>query len=216
MEEPRQDRRLGRRYRDLVIGLLGFGVSIALMAAAGIGMSPWETFHQGLARVTGLPMGTVSILVAVPAILLWLPLGARPGPGTFLNMAIVGTTTNLILPHLPHPEALPLQLAMFGAGLAITGVVVGLYLAADLGPGPRDGLFTALHRRTGWRIAWVRTGIEAAALGAGWLLGGKVGLGTIVLVVSIGPITERSLKVFDRDGRVMRRRASPARMEVVP
>ena len=124
--------------------------------------------------------------------------------------------SNLILPHLPHPEALPLQLAMFGAGLAITGVVVGLYLAADLGPGPRDGLFTALHRRTGWRIAWVRTGIEAAALGAGWLLGGKVGLGTIVLVVSIGPITERSLKVFDRDGRVMRRRASPARMEVVP
>ena len=205
-----RDRWFGRavlpRLPGLIAGLVLFGVSVALMARAGIGMSPWETFHLGISRMTGIPMGTVSILLGVPILMLWIPLGARPGLGTLLNVLIVGTTTNLVLPQLPVPNGFPVQLLMFFTGLVSVAIASCMYLSADLGPGPRDGLFTAIHHRTGWRIAYVRPVVEGSVVAAGWLLGGTVGVGTILFVVTIGHLTEWSLRIFDKEGRVMRKR----------
>ncbi len=205
------------RLPGLIVGLLLFGIAVALMARAGIGMSPWETFHQGISQRTGMPMGTVSILLGVPILLLWIPLGARPGVGTLLNVVLIGTTTNVVLAVLPAPDGWPAQALLFTTGLIAVAIGSGIYLSADLGPGPRDGLFTAVHHRTGWRIAYVRTGIEVTVLAAGWLLGGMIGVGTLVFALTIGHLTEWSLRFFDKEGRVMRRRiaadAEPVPME---
>jgi uncharacterized membrane protein YczE len=195
-----------RRLPGLLVGLVLFGAGIAVMAASGLGLGPWEVLHQGISNRTGIPLGTVSILVGIPVLVLWWPLGERPGIGTILNIALIGTATNLVLPVLPGPtEPLP-QLAMSGGGVLLIGLGSGLYLAADLGPGPRDGLMTGLHHRLGWSIRRARTGIEVLVLVAGFLLGGTVGVGTILFAFGIGPIVQAFLRVFDREGRVSRRR----------
>lgn len=196
------------RLPGLLAGLALFGLGVAVMAQAGLGLGPWEAFHQGLSRQTGAALGTVSILVGLPVLALWWPIGVRPGLGTLLNVVVIGTVTNLALPLLPAPTALPARLAMMLAGVVGIGVASGIYLAADLGPGPRDGLMTGLHHRFGWPLFAVRTSIELAVLAAGWLLGGTVGLGTVVFAVGIGPIVQWALGIFDRDGAVLRRRAA--------
>jgi uncharacterized membrane protein YczE len=199
-----------RRMPALMAGLVLFGIAVAFMVRSGLGQSPWETFHQGISLRTGLPMGTISILLGVPILLLWLPLGQRPGIGTLINVLTIGTLTNLTLDILP-PAAEPLGgVVWFGVGLGLLAVGSGMYLAAALGPGPRDGLFTAIHHRTGWRIAYVRASLEIAVLAIGYLLGGTIGLGTLVFALTIGHLTELSLRYFDREGRVLRRPA-PAR-----
>lgn len=194
------------RLPGLVTGLLLFGAGIAVMAQANLGLGPWEAFHQGISRQTGLALGTVSILVGIPVLALWRPIGVRPGIGTLLNLLLVGTATNLALPWLPVPASLPARVAMMAAGVAAIGIASGIYLAADLGAGPRDGLMTGLHRRFGWPIFAVRTGLEVGVLVAGWLLGGTVGVGTLVFAFGIGPIVQWALGIFDRDGTVLRRR----------
>lgn len=196
------------RLPGLLAGLALFGLGVAVMAQAGLGLGPWEAFHQGLSRQTGAALGTVSILVGLPVLALWWPIGVRPGLGTLLNVVVIGTVTNLALPLLPAPTALPERLAMMLAGVVGIGVASGIYLAADLGPGPRDGLMTGLHHRFGWPLFAVRTSIELAVLAVGWLLGGTVGLGTVVFAVGIGPIVQWALGIFDRDGAVLRRRAA--------
>jgi len=188
------------------VGLLAFGLGIGLMAEAGMGLGPWEVFHQGIARITGLQLGTVSILVGIPVLAAWYPLGERPGVGTILNIALIGTATNVAMGLIPPAEGLPAQLAMMLAGVVTIAIGSGLYLASDLGPGPRDGLMTGLHLRFGWSIRRARTAIELIVLAAGFLLGGTVGLGTIVFALGIGPLVQVSLRVFDRDARVSRRR----------
>ena len=193
------------RLPGLLAGFALFGAAIAVMAQAGLGLGPWEAFHQGLSRQTGLALGTVSILVGIPVLALWWPIGVRPGIGTLLNIALVGTTTNLTLPLLPAPSGLPVRLAMMFAGVLAIGVASGIYLAADLGAGPRDGLMTGLHHRFGWPIFAVRTTIEVSVLIVGWLLGGTVGLGTLVFAFGIGPIVQWALGIFDRRGAVLRR-----------
>jgi uncharacterized membrane protein YczE len=195
-----------RRMPGLLTGLVLFGVGIAVMAASGLGLGPWEVFHQGIASRTGLALGTVSILVGIPVLALWWPLGERPGIGTILNVAIIGPSTNVALPLLPHPTEPVLQLLMSIAGVLTIGLGSGLYLAADLGPGPRDGLMTGLHHRFGWSIRRGRTSIELAVLVVGFLLGGTVGLGTILFAFGIGPVIQAFLRVFDPEGRVGRRR----------
>jgi uncharacterized membrane protein YczE len=195
-----------RRLIELLAGLVIIGISIALMAQAGLGLGPWEVFHQGIGRQSGLALGTVSILVGIPVLVLWWPIGARPGIGTLLNLVVVGSVTNLALRALPAPLALPARLAMTGLGVLGFGVASGLYLAADLGAGPRDGLMTGLHQRFGWPIFAVRMALELSVLVAGWWLGGTVGIGTLLFAFGIGPIVHGSLAVFDRDGNVMRRR----------
>lgn len=206
MRERFVGRTVVRRLPGLLAGLVLFGVGIALMAASGLGLGPWEAFHQGISIQTGIPLGTVSILVGIPVLTLWWPLGERPGIGTVLNVALIGTATNLALPLLPEPtDPLP-QLAMSVGGVMTIGLGSGLYLAADLGPGPRDGLMTGLHHRFGWSIRRARTAVELVVLVAGFLLGGTIGLGTILFAFGIGPVVQAFLRVFDREGRVSRRR----------
>lgn len=199
-------RSIAARLPGLLAGLGLFGASIAVMAQAGLGLGPWEAFHQGISRQTGLALGTVSILVGVPVLALWWPIGVRPGIGTLLNLLLVGTATNLVLPLLPAPAGWIARLAMMLAGVTGIGIASGLYLAADLGAGPRDGLMTGLHHRFGWPIFAVRTGLEVSVLIVGWLLGGTVGLGTLVFAFGIGPIVQWALGIFDRSGAVLRRR----------
>jgi uncharacterized membrane protein YczE len=197
-----------RRLPGLLLGLVGFGLGIALMAQAGMGLGPWEVLNQGVGLLLGIPMGTASILLGIPILLCWIPLREQPGPGTVVNLFLIGISTNVGLAIFPAPpaDALGLALVEMAAGVLIIGVSSGLYLAADLGPGPRDGLMTGLHHRFGWSIAWARLGLELAVLAVGWLLGGTVGIGTIVFAFGIGPIVQVALGAFDRDGRVMRRR----------
>ncbi len=202
----REARPPGRRLAELLVGLIIIGISIALMVQGRLGLGPWEVFHQGISRQTGLEIGTISILVGVPVLLLWWPIGARPGIGTLLNLVLVGTVTNIGLRLIPVPSALVVRFAMMLGGVFGFGIASGLYLAADFGGGPRDGLMTGIHQRFGWPVFAVRTTMEVSVLLAGWWLGGTVGLGTLVFAFGIGPIVHWSLARFDRSGAVMRRR----------
>lgn len=194
------------RLPGLLLGLVLFGFGIALMARAGAGLGPWEALHQGIEFRTGIPMGTVSILLGLPILALWWPLGVRPGIGTLLNVVLIGTATNVGNALIPTPEPQLVRLAMMLAGVLVIGLGSGLYLAADLGPGPRDGLMTGVHHRFGWSIRRARTAIEVSVLVFAWLLGGTIGLGTVVFAFGIGPVVQVMLGFFDREGRVARRR----------
>lgn len=189
----------------LVLGLVVFGFGIALMAEAGLGLGPWEAFHQGISRLTGLELGTVSILLGIPIVAAWWPLGERPGIGTLVNIVLIGLATNAGLAVLPAAHAPIAQLAGMLLGVLVIGLGSGLYLAADLGPGPRDGLMTGIHRRFGWSIRRARTAVELSVFVAGWWLGGTLGLGTVVFALGIGPLVQLFLGRLDREGRVMRR-----------
>ena len=202
------------RLPGLVAGLVAFGVGIGLMAQAGLGLGPWEVLHQGLGRLTGLQLGTVSILLGLPILALWWPLGERPGIGTLLNVLLIGTATNAAIGLLPLATWLPEQLLMMLAGVLTIGIGSGLYLGADLGPGPRDGLMTGLHHRFGWSIRRSRTLVELSVLVAGYLLGGTVGIGTLVFALGIGPLVQLFLGVFDRDSRIARRRVETLEADV--
>jgi uncharacterized membrane protein YczE len=181
------DRAMGRRLTRLYAGLVLFGLSVALMVAARLGLDPWDVFHQGLARRTGLPFGWIVNGVAGLVLLLWIPLRQRPGIGTVSNVIVVGLVIDAALPVLGQPRPMVVRAAFLAAGILANGVATGLYIGAGLGPGPRDGLMTGLAAR-GHPIRVVRTGIELAALTAGWLLGGTVGIGTLLYAVSIGPL----------------------------
>lgn len=202
----RVERSIAARFPGLVAGLVVFGLGVALMARAGIGLGPWEAFHQGVQYRTGIPMGTISILLGLPILALWWPLGERPGIGTLVNVLLIGMATNVGNAYLPTQTAPALQFVQMIAGVLVIGIGSGLYLAANLGPGPRDGLMVGVHRRFGWSIRRSRTAIEVAVLAAGWALGGTIGLGTVVFAFGIGPVVQVMLGIFDREGRVSRRR----------
>jgi uncharacterized membrane protein YczE len=172
---------------NLYLGLVLFGVSIALMLSSQLGLDPWDVFHQGLAKRTGLRFGWIVIGVSVVVLLLWIPLRERPGVGTVSNVVVVGLAADAALAVLPEPGQLALRAVFLVAGIAVNGVATALYVGAGLGPGPRDGLMTGLARR-GHSIRVVRTWIEVSVLVAGWLLGGTVGVGTVLYAVSIGPL----------------------------
>ena len=193
------------RLPGLLAGLVAFGIGIALMAQSGLGLGPWEAFHQGLGDHLGVPLGTIGIALGLPILVLWLPLGERPGIGTLLNVVLIGSATNVGLAALPAASGVPLQLTELLAGIVTIAIGSGLYLAADLGPGPRDGLMTGLHHRFGWSIRRARTAVELTVLVAGYLLGGTIGLGTVLFAFGIGPLVQVSLGIFDREGRVGRR-----------
>ncbi|NJM42658.1 MAG: hypothetical protein HC853_18925 [Anaerolineae bacterium] len=187
-----------RRWVLLLVGLACFGFGIALMKRAELGLSPWEVLADGISRRTGLAIGTVSILIGPPILLLWLPLGEKPGVGTLLNILLIGLVTNASLSLLPLLQAWPLRSAFMVLGILVIGIGSGLYLSTRLGPGPRDGLMTALSRKTGWSLRWTRTGIEVAVLALGVLLGGTVGLGTLAFALGIGQVVQPALKVAKR------------------
>jgi uncharacterized membrane protein YczE len=202
------------RLPGLITGLVLFGLGIALMVQAGLGLGPWEAFHQGIGRLTGLEIGTVSIVLGLPILALWWPLGERPGIGTLLNVLLIGTATNAGIAILPVAVGFPEQLLMMLAGVLTIGIGSGLYLGADLGPGPRDGLMTGLHHRYGWSIRRSRTAVELTVLVAGYLLGGTIGIGTLVFALGIGPLVQLFLGIFDRGGRVARRRSETLEADI--
>lgn len=184
------------RLFQLVWGLGLYGFSMALMLRANLGLDPWDVLHQGLASRLGLSFGMTVNLIGALVLLLWWPLRQRPGIGTIANILLIGTAVDLSLLILPEPSGLGWRLGWLVAGISLNGIAGGAYIGAGLGPGPRDGLMTGLCRRTGWPVKRVRTAIELAVLGAGWMLGGTLGLGTLLYAVSIGWIVHHALPFF--------------------
>jgi uncharacterized membrane protein YczE len=175
------------RLTRLLLGLGLYGVSEAMMLAPAVGVDPWDVLGTGLARISGIPVGTWVNLVGAAVLLLWIPFRQKPGIGTVMNILVIGTVVDVLLSSVPVPHGLWLRWALFLSGVALNAVATGMYIGAGLGPGPRDGLTTAIAAR-GHSIRVVRTGIEASVLVVGWLLGGNVGLGTLVYAVAIGPL----------------------------
>ncbi|MBW8820486.1 MAG: hypothetical protein JF598_20265 [Streptomyces sp.] len=188
--------RLGRRLIQLYVGLTLYGASSALLVEAGLGLEPWGVLHQGLAELTGLSIGVVSIIVGAAVLLLWIPLRQRPGLGTVSNVFVVGIAMDATLAAVPATHGLALRIPLMLAGIVLNGVATGLYIAAHFGPGPRDGLMTGLHRRTGRSIRLMRTAVEVAVVVTGFVLGGTIGIGTVLYAVSIGPLAQLFLRVF--------------------
>jgi uncharacterized membrane protein YczE len=181
---------------QLYVGLALYGASSALLVLAGLGLEPWNVLHQGLAELTGLPIGAVSIVLGAAVLLLWIPLRQRPGLGTVSNVVVVGVAMDGTLAVLPEAHALAVRVPLLLTGILLNGLATGLYIAARFGPGPRDGLMTGLHRRTGRSVRLMRTALEAAVLVTGFALGGTIGVGTLLYAVSIGPLTQFFLRVF--------------------
>ncbi|WP_019884757.1 membrane protein [Streptomyces purpureus] len=187
---------LTRRLLQLYIGLAVYGVSSALLVRGGLGLEPWGVLHQGLAELTGLTIGVVSIIVGAIVLLLWVPIRQRPGLGTVSNVFVIGIAMDATLTLVPELDGLMPRIPLMVAGIVLNGVATGLYIAARFGPGPRDGLMTGLHRLTGRSIRLVRTAIEVAVVVTGFLLGGSLGVGTVLYALSIGPLAQFFLRVF--------------------
>lgn len=179
---------LAERWARLLLGLFLYGIGISMMVRAGIGLAPWDVLTQGITIQTGLAFGLVTVLIGVGVLVLWMPLGERFGIGTVLNALLVGPSAQLGLWAIPEAQGLIAQWGLFAAGLVLLAAATGLYIGAGFGSGPRDGLMTGLHRRTGWPIWVVRTLIETAVLLTGWWLGGTVGWGTLAFACFIGPL----------------------------
>jgi uncharacterized membrane protein YczE len=188
--------RLPRRIGQLALGLFLYGIALALMLRASIGVSPWDVLSQGLDVRTGIGFGWITVAVGALVLLLWIPLKQRPGIGTDANVLFVGPSAEvglLVLPVQTHPFA---QGLMFTGGLLLLAVATGLYIGARFGPGPRDGLMTGIHDRTGWPI-WVgRSIVEITVLGIGWILGGTVGIGTVAFALLVGPLVNITMPIF--------------------
>ncbi|MEV4534970.1 hypothetical protein AB0J82_14180 [Asanoa sp. NPDC049518] len=189
--------RLPRRLTQLFLGLVLYGASMALQIEATLGLDPWDVFHQGLAEKTGLSFGTIVIIVGAAVLLLWIPLRQKPGIGTVSNIVIIGLAVDATLALLPTPDALAVRITFLVLGIVLNGVAGGLYIGARLGPGPRDGLMTGwVGRKPGRSIRLTRTVIEVAVLGAGVLLGGTVGIGTVAYALLIGPLNHVFIPLF--------------------
>ncbi|MER6329831.1 hypothetical protein ABT298_10970 [Streptomyces sp. NPDC001034] len=187
---------IGRRLLQLYVGLTLYGVSSALLVTSGLGLEPWGVLHQGLARRTGLSIGEVAIIVGAAVLLLWIPLRLRPGLGTVSNVFLIGLSLDATLALLPAAHSLLARVPLMFAGILLNGLATGLYIAARFGPGPRDGLMTGLHQRTGRSIRLMRTVIEVTVVATGFALGGTIGVGTVLYALSIGPLAQFFLRVF--------------------
>lgn len=185
-----------RRIVHLVVGLVLYGTGCALTIAAGLGVDPWTVFAEGLSRVTGMGIGWITNIVGLCVLLLWIPLRQKPGVGTVANILLVGTSIQLALGVLPRPDVLWMQFALLIAGVVLVAVASGLYIGARFGPGPRDGLMTGMHARFGWPIWACRLVVEGSVLVLGWLLGGTVGIGTVVFALGIGPLVHLALPLL--------------------
>lgn len=187
---PLAGRRLPRRLVQLMVGLTLYGISIALLVRAGLGTMPWSVLEVGVAGQLGLDLGLVIVLMSVVVLLLWLPLRQRPGIGTVANSLWVGPATSISLAVLPEIDGLVVQLGAATVGIVLNGVATAMYIGSRLGPGPRDGLMTGLHARTGWSLRLIRTGIEITVVAVGFLLGGVAGVATLLYAVAIGPLAQ--------------------------
>ena len=184
-----------RRVPQMLAGLAVLALAVVLGVRADLGLAPWDVLHQGLADLTGIAFGTVTIIVGLAVFVLWIPLREKPGLGTIANVFLVGLIIDVLLPLIATPQALVWRIVMLGGSLLCFGIAVGLYIGSGLGAGPRDGLMTGLAARS--LPLWaVRTGIELTVLVIGFALGGTVGIGTIVLAFGIGPCAHLMLRIF--------------------
>ena len=199
-----------RRIAQLLIGLFLYGIGIALIVRGAIGVAPWDVLTQGIDKHTHLGFGLITILTSAVVLLFWIPLRQKPGIGTVLNALLVGPAADVGLWLIPEGLDLWARILLFAAGLLVLAAATGLYIGAHFGPGPRDGLMTGLHKRTGWKIWIGRTGIEVVVLGIGWALGGNVGIGTVLFALIIGPLCHVTIPLF-----AIRRPAAQAALPAV-
>jgi uncharacterized membrane protein YczE len=185
--------RLPRRFTQLFAGLFLYGVSLGLMVRGRDGVAPWDVLHLGIAKHTGLDLGTVLVAMSFVVLLLWIPLREKPGIGTIANALLIGPSTDLTLALVGHPHNAVLRVVLMAGGVALCALATAMYIGAQFGRGPRDGLMTGLVRRTGWSIRLVRTGLEISVVLVGLLLGGPLGAGTVLFALTIGPLTQRML-----------------------
>lgn len=197
----------------LVLGLYAFGTGEALIVQGGLGVSPWTVLAQGLSTVLPMSIGAATFLISVLVLLLWIPLRERPGLGTIANALVIAVALQVGVALIPAAGSWPTQLALVLLGVGLIGLGSGLYLTTNLGPGPRDGWMTGLHLRTGWPVGRVRLGIELVVLAGGWLLGGTVGLGTVLFALLIGPAVAQGLAIAGAVGRVQGSGADGALIE---
>lgn len=188
--------RMPRRLTQLMVGLVLYGVSMAMLVRGTLGLDPWDVFHFGIATHLPLTFGQVVIATGVAVLLLWIPLRQMPGLGTVANAIVIGVVTDAVLAVLVTPEAFAGRLGLLVGGIILNGLATALYIGSQLGPGPRDGLMTGLVRRTGWSVRLVRTSIELTVVAVGWLLGGMVGIGTVLYALLIGPLVQAMLPSF--------------------
>lgn len=189
---------LFRRLIPLLAGFVIWGLGVALMVRSELGLSPWDVFHQGLGNHLGITIGQAGVVTSLAVLLLWIPLRMKPGLGTILNACVIGPSADLFLAVIPPVESLGIRVSFLVIALLATGLGSALYLPARLGPGPRDGLMVGLNRRFGFSIRIARTIVEVLALITGFLLGGTVGIGTVVTAIGLGPVVHHSLNVRRR------------------
>ncbi|MDX6263762.1 MAG: hypothetical protein QOH84_5450 [Kribbellaceae bacterium] len=187
---------LPRRLVQLYIGLLLYGGSMGLMVQGNLGLDPWDVLHSGITKHVDLSFGTVAIAVSFLVLLAWIPLRQWPGLGTISNAIVIGLAVDLTLALVDRPDQLWLRIVFMVSGIVVNALAGALYIGAQLGPGPRDGMMTGLVRRTGKSVRLVRTSIEITVLAVGWLLGGVVGIGTIAYALAIGPLVHILLPLF--------------------
>jgi uncharacterized membrane protein YczE len=187
-----------RRLVSLYVGLWLYGFSMAVMVRAALGLDPWDVFHQGVAQHVPISFGAVTAVTGAVVLLLWIPLRQRLGVGTVSNVVVIGVSVDVGLWLLPQSEAILVRIGAMGAAVVLNAVATVLYIGAGMGPGPRDGLMTGLVRRTGSSVRLVRTTIEVTVLAVGWLLGGSVGVGTVVYAFGIGPLIQLLIPAVNR------------------
>jgi uncharacterized membrane protein YczE len=185
--------RFPRRFAQLILGLVLYGITLGVLIRSGLGNAPWDVLHQGLSRHLPLSIGTLIIIVSLIVLLLWIPIREVPGLGTVCNAFLIGLAADATLSVLHQPDSLTLRIAMVVLGVAGNAVATAYYIGAQLGPGPRDGLMTGLHRRTGLPIGRVRTALEVSVVIVGFALGGTLGVGTLAYALCIGPLVQRLL-----------------------
>jgi uncharacterized membrane protein YczE len=188
--------RLTRRLVQLYVGLLIYGLSLAMMVRGDLGLAPWDVLHSGLIRHVPITLGQAIVVMSVVVLVLWIPLRELPGLGTISNAVVVGLAADASLWLLDRPDSLALRIGLMIGGVVVCGLATALYIGAQFGRGPRDGLMTGLVRTTGLSIRLVRTALEVAVVLIGLLMGGSLGLGTIAFALTIGPITQALLPVF--------------------
>lgn len=197
-----------RRVLQLLIGLGLYGAGCALTVEAGLGVDPWTVLAEGLSIHTGIGIGWVTNIVGFLVLLLWIPLRQKPGAGTIANILLVGTSMQVVLWLVPPISSVPAQVAVLLGGIMLVALASGLYIGAHFGPGPRDGLMIGLHIRLGWPVWACRALVEVSVLAIGWVLGGTVGIGTVLFAVLIGPLVHIALPLFDT-ARARRVRVDP-------
>jgi uncharacterized membrane protein YczE len=204
--------RLGRRLAQLYVGLAGYGLGMALLVEAELGVMPWDVLHQGISRQLGWSMGAVVAVVGALVLVAWLPLRERPGLGTISNVAVISLAVDFFIRVIPADASIAARVAMALSGIVLNGVATAAYIGVGMGPGPRDGLMTGLVRRTGGSVRLVRTALEVAVVLTGWLLGGTVGVATALYAFTIGPIVQLALPHLDVTGTGARTHPSASRV----